>query len=140
EGLRGRGLQDDNSTLTEFPLIGESDGLGVGGGSRVLRVLHRWILDAPPLVFFFVVYLLTTHAGAATLLLSSVARSWYVYLTGAQLPPLTLGNVVYDLLLLNVAPVLLVVGWWSSGRWMRRWFPLRGSDEGRGSRLTSDTR
>jgi hypothetical protein len=74
-------------------------------------------LRHPPLTAFFVIYLLTCYIGAMALLVGpGVVRRWYVFRTAAELPPLSNRDLAVDLILLNVAPVLLALGWWTAGR------------------------
>ena len=78
-------------------------------------------LRHPAVSAFTLVYVLTCYIGALTLLLGpSVIRKWYVSRTAAQFPLLSDRDVVIDIVLLNVAPLLLLLGWWAAGRVAQR--------------------
>jgi hypothetical protein len=75
---------------------------------KLQRVADRDV----PLIVFVIGFVSTCYVGALLLMFGpNVVRSSYVVSTGADIRPLTDGDVVVDLLLLNVAPVFLIIGW-----------------------------
>ena len=78
-------------------------------------------LRHPPLTAFLVLYVVTAYAGAIALLAGPPAlRAWYVSRTAAQMPSLSTRTVLIDLALLNIAPLLLGLGWSGAGAFSRR--------------------
>jgi hypothetical protein len=70
-----------------------------------------------PVLAFVVVFAATCYAGALLLMFGpSSVRATYVELTGGDLRPLTSHDVAIDLVLLNAGVLLLIAGWWLSGR------------------------
>jgi hypothetical protein len=78
----------------------------------VPRRLQRLAGRDLPLVAFAVTFGFTCYIGALLLMFGPAAvRAQYIASTGADIRPLTERDVVTNLILLNAAPALLLVGW-----------------------------
>jgi hypothetical protein len=92
--------------------------------SRSFRHRLSFLWSRPPLIGFFVVYAATCYAGSIALLLGPTwIRSLYVYLSGANMPHLSTRDVIVAIVLLNLGPASLVLGWLAGERITRRWAP-----------------
>lgn len=73
---------------------------------------HAWLHKRLPIIGFMLIYVFTCYFGAMVLLFGPESFwSWYHFFSGAVMPDIYAKELVYILLLLNIAPILMWLGY-----------------------------